>query len=102
MTTRLDECPTCSSRKIRAVKKDLEFLHQGRRIVVSQVECEECPDCGEVITDYAANQYIDSVVFGQKRRSLQEAREATVIHKHKKQLSRQVRHLIAAQASPES
>lgn len=50
------------------VKKDLEFMHSGRKVVVPQVECEECQHCGEVITDYAANQYIDSVVFGQERR----------------------------------
>lgn len=68
MTTRLRECPTCGSRKIRAAIKDLELIHRGRKIVVPQVECEECPHCGEVITDYAANQYIDSVVFGQERR----------------------------------
>jgi YgiT-type zinc finger domain-containing protein len=52
---------------MRSVKKDLEFRHKGRKVVVPQVECEECQNCGEVITDYAANQYIDSVVFGQKR-----------------------------------
>jgi len=64
----LDKCPTCGSRKIRTIKKDLEFTHRGQKIIVPQVECEECPNCGEVITDYAANQYIDSVVFGQERR----------------------------------
>jgi len=67
MKTPLDKCPTCGSRKIRRVKKDLEFMHHGRKVVVPQVECEECQHCGEVITDYAANQYIDSVVFGQER-----------------------------------
>jgi YgiT-type zinc finger domain-containing protein len=53
---------------MQLIKKDLAFTHQGREVVVPQVECEACPDCGEVITDYAANQYIDSVVFGQERR----------------------------------
>jgi YgiT-type zinc finger domain-containing protein len=68
MKSHLKICPTCGSLKIRLMKKDLTFAHRGRTIVVPQVECEECPDCGEVITDYAANQYIDSVVFGQERR----------------------------------
>ena len=68
MKSRLGECPTCGSRKMRLVKKDLEFIHKGRKVIVPQVECEECQNCGESITNYAANQYIDSVVFGQKRR----------------------------------
>lgn len=68
MKSRLKLCPTCGSPKIRLIKKDLAFTHRGREIVVPLVECEECPACGEVITDYAANQYIDSVVFGQERR----------------------------------
>lgn len=68
MKSRLDKCPTCGSRKIQLVKKDLEFIRGGRKVIVPQVECEECQNCNEVITDYAANQYIDSVVFGQKRR----------------------------------
>lgn len=61
-------CPTCGSRKIRPTIKDLEFTHAGRTILVPHVECEACPDCGEVITDYAANQYIDAVVFARERR----------------------------------
>ena len=68
MKYRLKLCPTCGSPKIRLIKKDLIFTRQEREIVVPRVECEECPACGEVITDYAANQYIDSVVFGQERR----------------------------------
>ena len=68
MRSHLNECPTCGSRKIRVVKKDLEFVHHGRKVIVPEVECEECQNCSEVITDYAANQYIDSVVFGQERR----------------------------------
>jgi HTH-type transcriptional regulator/antitoxin MqsA len=67
MTQQLDKCPTCGSRKIRAHKKDLVFTYRGRTICVPQVECEECPDCGEIITDYAANHYIDSVVFSHAR-----------------------------------
>jgi len=68
MKSHLKFCPTCGSRKIHLAKKDLEFSHCGRKIIVPQVECEICPDCGEVITDYAANQYIDSVVFEHERR----------------------------------
>ena len=68
MKSQLGVCPTCGSQKIRLIKKDLEFEVRGRKTVVPQVECEECPDCGEVITDYAANQYIDSIVFGHERR----------------------------------
>lgn len=68
MKSHLKICPTCGSKKIRLIKKDLAFTHRGKEVIVSQVECEECPECGEVITDYAANQYIDSVVFGRERR----------------------------------
>lgn len=67
MKSHLKICPTCGSPKIRLMKKDLTFTHRGRAIVVPRVECEECPDCGEVITDYAANQYIDAMVFGRER-----------------------------------
>lgn len=52
---------------MQLLKKDLTFTHRGRTIVVPQVECEACPTGGEIITDYAANQYIDAVVFGQGR-----------------------------------
>ena len=68
MKSHLKICPTCGSPKIRLVRKDLTFINRGREVTVPQVECEECPDCREVITDYAANQYIDSVVFGRERR----------------------------------
>ena len=68
MKSHLKICPTCGSRKIHLTKKDLKFSHRSRKIIVPQVECEECPNCGEVITDYAANQYIDAVVFGHERR----------------------------------
>jgi YgiT-type zinc finger domain-containing protein len=68
MKLHLKFCPMCGSRKIHLTTKDLEFAHGGRKILVPQVECEVCPDCGEVITDYPANQYIDSVVFGHTRR----------------------------------
>lgn len=68
MKSRLKSCPTCGSREISLIKKDLKFSYRGRTILVPEVECEACPDCGEVITDYAANQYIDSVVFGRERR----------------------------------
>ena len=73
-------------------------MRHGRKVVVPQVECEECQQCGEIITDYAANQYIDSVVFGQKRRRRQEEHEAVILRKHNKRLSRQARALIAGQA----
>ena len=73
-------------------------MRQGHKVVVPQVECEECQHCGEVVTDYAANQYIDSIVFGQKQRRRQEAREAVILWKHRKRLERQAWALIAEQA----
>ncbi|MBM4255091.1 MAG: YgiT-type zinc finger protein [Deltaproteobacteria bacterium] len=68
MNSHLRECPICGSRKIFPTKKDLEFVRQNKKIRIPQVTCEVCPDCGEIITDYEANQYIDSVVFGQEYR----------------------------------
>jgi YgiT-type zinc finger domain-containing protein len=67
MKSRLGVCPRCGGQKIRLIKEDLAFDFRGRKPVVPQVECEECPDCGEVITDDATNQYIDAVVFGHER-----------------------------------
>jgi YgiT-type zinc finger domain-containing protein len=98
MNANLKKCPTYGSAKIQPVKKDLEFMRQGNKAVVPQVECEECQHCGEVVTDHAANQYTDSIVFGQKQRRKQEVQEAVIIRKYKKRLSRQARALIAGQA----
>lgn len=68
MKSHLQYCPTCGSQRISLTKKDLEFSYRGRTIIVPKVECEVCSECGEVLTDYAANLYIDSVVFGHEQR----------------------------------
>ncbi len=94
----LAKCPICNSRKIYAVNKDLEFLYRGRKVIVPQVECDECQHCGEIITDYAANQRIDAVVFGQNKRRSPETIESAAIHRHKKRLSWQAHALLSEQA----
>jgi YgiT-type zinc finger domain-containing protein len=40
-------CPTCGSRRIRSIKRDIESKHGGKPFVARGIEIEECPNCGE-------------------------------------------------------
>lgn len=57
----LTRCPTCGSRKIRRVRRDLTEEWRGQRYTVPDVQIEECPDCGEQLFDHEAMQKIEAV-----------------------------------------
>ena len=40
-------CPTCGSRRIRRVKRDIQSKRGGEKYVALGIEIEECPVCGE-------------------------------------------------------
>lgn len=40
-------CPTCGSKRIRKVTRDVTFRRRGQTVTIKGVEVEECPDCGE-------------------------------------------------------
>lgn len=40
-------CPTCGSKRIRRVKRDVQSKRAGQVFVARGIEIEECPDCGE-------------------------------------------------------
>jgi YgiT-type zinc finger domain-containing protein len=57
----LSKCPTCGSRRIKAVRSDYKTKIQGRSVVVPDLEREECPDCGEILFDCAAMERLESL-----------------------------------------
>lgn len=40
-------CPTCGSKRIRRIKRDIESRRGVDPYVAHDIEIEECPDCGE-------------------------------------------------------
>jgi YgiT-type zinc finger domain-containing protein len=40
-------CPTCGSKRIRRVKRDIESSRGGKAFLAHGIEVSECPDCGE-------------------------------------------------------
>jgi YgiT-type zinc finger domain-containing protein len=40
-------CPTCGSKRIRRVKRDIQSNPGGEPFVAHDIEIEECPHCGE-------------------------------------------------------
>ena len=40
-------CPTCGSKRIRRVKRDIKSTRGGEPYVAHHIEIEECPNCGE-------------------------------------------------------
>lgn len=53
-------CPTCNSRRIRAVTRTLDREYRGVEYSVPKVRFHECPDCGEKLYDREAMQKIES------------------------------------------
>jgi YgiT-type zinc finger domain-containing protein len=47
----LKTCPICFGRHIRRVRRVFAQAIDGREIRIPNVECYECPDCGERIYD---------------------------------------------------
>jgi YgiT-type zinc finger domain-containing protein len=50
----LKTCPICSGKRIHKVRRTFSQVIAGRKIRIPNVECYECPDCGEHIYDPAA------------------------------------------------
>jgi hypothetical protein len=44
MELKITRCPTCHSRRIKRVKKNLRRTFKGQAYVVPNLEFEECPD----------------------------------------------------------
>jgi YgiT-type zinc finger domain-containing protein len=42
-------CPTCGSKRIRLVRRDLTRTFRGQSYKVPRVQFHQCPDCGEEI-----------------------------------------------------
>lgn len=40
-------CPSCGSKRIRRVRRDVESRRHDEVFVARGIEVEECPDCGE-------------------------------------------------------
>lgn len=53
-------CPTCGSKKIRRVTRDLTRQYKGRDYVIPKVEFYDCPTCGEKVFDREAIQKIET------------------------------------------
>ena len=52
-------CPTCGSKKIQRVVKDITRKYQGQTYTVPAVEFYECSNCGEKVYDKVAIQKIE-------------------------------------------
>ena len=53
-------CPTCGSSRIRLVKSNYATMVRGRKVIVDDLERQECPVCGEVLFYCAAMKRIQS------------------------------------------
>jgi YgiT-type zinc finger domain-containing protein len=71
-------CPTCGSKKIRRVTRDVARIYKGQTYTVPRVEFYDCPNCGEKVYDREAMQKIESYSPAyRKSRTLTSAR-----HRH--------------------
>ena len=53
-------CPTCGSKRIKKVRRDLPREFQGKSYTVPALEFHECPDCGERVYDREAMRKIQA------------------------------------------
>jgi YgiT-type zinc finger domain-containing protein len=53
-------CPSCGSKHIKKVRRNLHGIYQGQKYTVKNLEYHECPDCGEKVYDREAMQAIES------------------------------------------
>jgi len=47
-------CPICVSARIKTIRGNYETTSKGKRMIVADVERQECTNCGEVFLDTAA------------------------------------------------
>lgn len=57
---KITSCPTCGSKKIKKVQKNLTRSFQGKTYTVPNLEFHECPDCGERLYDRDAMRKIEA------------------------------------------
>ncbi|NUM77415.1 YgiT-type zinc finger protein [candidate division KSB1 bacterium] len=57
---KITTCPTCGSKKIKKVRKNLTRSFQGQIYTVPNLEFHECPDCGERLYDRDAMRKIEA------------------------------------------
>jgi len=56
----LKTCPTCGSRRIRRVRRNVTRTSQGREFNVPNLTFHECPDCGEQVYSPEAMERIEA------------------------------------------
>ena len=56
----ITQCPTCGSRKIKAVSRNLTREFAGESYTVPRLEFHECPACGERLFDRDAMRKIEA------------------------------------------
>ena len=77
MGLEITECPTCASRRIRHVRKNLRRTWKGQAYVVPNLEYWECPDCGEHVYDRDAMRQIGAHSPAYAKRRAAEKKTAT-------------------------
>jgi YgiT-type zinc finger domain-containing protein len=67
--SKLTFCPTCGSKKIKRVRRNLVRNFRGQAYTVPDLEFHECPDCGERVYDAQAMRKIaaHSPAYAKKR-----------------------------------
>jgi YgiT-type zinc finger domain-containing protein len=57
---RITTCPTCGSKEIRRVTRDLARNILGKPYIARRLTFEECPHCGERLFDHATMQKMEA------------------------------------------
>ena len=66
-------CPTCDSKKIKKVCRDLTETVNGQTYTVPALEFYECPNCGEELYDREAMQKIEAYSPSYAKKKLKKA-----------------------------
>lgn len=69
MALQIKSCPTCGSKRIKLVCKDITRTFKGQTYTAPSIEYYECPACGEHVYDREAMRKIESYspAFAHKR-----------------------------------
>jgi YgiT-type zinc finger domain-containing protein len=57
---KITKCPTCGSRNIKVVRRNVMREFDGQRYTVPGLAFHECPDCGERLFDRDAMRKIEA------------------------------------------
>ena len=66
-------CPTCGSKRIRAVKRDMTITRRGQAYDVKGIPVEDCPACGERLFGMRSFAAIDEQIEANGKRKLKSA-----------------------------